>query len=45
MFGSVENPLLFIFLLTGKYEGNPLSFPEGEAAQGGYPPDPLLKSG
>ena len=44
--GSVENLILFIFLLTlKKYEGDPLFPPKGEAPQGVYPLDPLLQSG
>ena len=43
IFGSVENLILFIFSLTEKkYEGEPLSPPEGEAACGVYPLDPLF---
>jgi hypothetical protein len=41
--GSVENLIVFIFLLTKKYEDNPLSPPEGEAAQGEHPLDPRFK--
>jgi hypothetical protein len=36
-----ENPATFHSLKKG-YEGDPLSPPEEEAAQGDYPPDPFL---
>jgi len=39
--GSVEILSLFIPLKKG-YEGDPLSPPEGEAAQGEHPLDPFL---
>jgi hypothetical protein len=32
------------FVDLKKYEGDPLSPPEGEAAQGAYPLDPLLSA-
>jgi hypothetical protein len=34
-----------LFVDLKKYDGDPLSPPEGEAAQGVYPLDPLLQSG
>jgi hypothetical protein len=34
-----------LFVDLKKYEGDPLSPPEGEATQGVYPLDPLLQSG
>ena len=47
MNGSVEilfPPVVRIFSY-GCQEGDPLSPPEGEAAQGAYPLDPLLDTG
>ena len=44
--GSVEILFcLYSFILCGSLENDPLSPPEGEAAQGGHPPDPLFFSG
>jgi hypothetical protein len=34
-----------LFVDLKKYEGDPLSPPEGEATQGVYPLDPLLQPG
>jgi hypothetical protein len=37
----IGNPATFHSFKKG-YEGDPFSPPEGEAAQGDYPPDPFL---
>ena len=39
---NCSEKILLLFIHLKDYEGNPLSPPEGEAAQGVHPPDPLF---